>query len=220
MKKNVLAILAIATLSITACKKADTVETKDQVEATATPENSVKYNVAAGEAINWEGGKVSGDKHLGTLALKSGEISVDAGKVIGGTFEIDMNSINVTDITDAEMKAGLEGHLKGTEAGEEDHFFNVTKFPTAKFEITSVKEENGKQVVEGNLTLKDITKSIKFPATITVSDAEVSIVSDEFSVDRTQFGVNFNSGTLVKDLAADKIINDDIKLKVNVKATK
>ncbi|MDO4225643.1 MAG: hypothetical protein Q4C75_07105, partial [Bergeyella zoohelcum] len=67
MKKNVLAILAIATLSITACKKADTVETKDQVEATATPENSVKYNVAAGEAINWEGGKVSGDKHLGTL---------------------------------------------------------------------------------------------------------------------------------------------------------
>ena len=222
MKKNVLALVAFAALSLTACKKENTtVETTDAVETTTQTADAVTYNaVAADSKIDWVGGKVSGDQHTGTITLKEGQVFVTNNAVTGGKFTIDMNSIVVTDITDAEMKAGLEGHLKGATAENADHFFNVSKFPTAAFEITKVSEENGKQMVEGNLTIKEATHAIKFPATVTVTDADVTIASDEFEIDRTKFAVNYNSGSVVKDLAGDKVINDNIKLKISVKATK
>lgn len=222
MKKNVLALVAFAALSLTACKKENTtVETTDAVETTTQTADAVTYNaIAADSKIDWVGGKVSGDQHTGTIALKEGQVFVTNNAVTGGKFTIDMNSIVVTDITDAEMKAGLEGHLKGATAENADHFFNVSKFPTAAFEITKVSEENGKQMVEGNLTIKEATHAIKFPATVTVTDADVTIASDEFEIDRTKWAVNYNSGSVVKDLAGDKVINDNIKLKLAVKATK
>ena len=222
MKKNVLALVAFAALSLTACKKENTtVETTDAVETTTQTADAVTYNaVAADSKIDWVGGKVSGDQHTGTITLKEGQVFVTNNAVTGGKFTIDMNSIVVTDITDAEMKAGLEGHLKGATAENADHFFNVSKFPTAAFEITKVSEENGKQMVEGNLTIKEATHAIKFPATVTVTDADVTIASDEFEIDRTKWAVNYNSGSVVKDLAGDKVINDNIKLKLAVKATK
>lgn len=222
MKKNVLAIVALAALSLTACKKENTtVETNDAVETTEQTSDAVAYNVnAADSKLDWIGGKVSGDQHTGTIGLKDGQVFVTNNAVTGGKFTIDMNSIVVTDITDAEMKAGLEGHLKGATAENADHFFNVSKYPTSSFEITKVTEENGKQMIEGNLTIKETSHSIKFPATVTISDSEVVINSDEFEIDRTKWAVSYNSGSVVKDLAGDKIINDNIKLKVSLKATK
>ncbi len=222
MKKNVLAVVALAALSLTACKKEDkTVETTDAVETTAPAAEAIKYTAQAADTkIDWIGGKVTGDNHSGTIGLKEGEVFVKDGKVTNGKFVLDMNSITVTDLTNPEEKAGLEGHLKGATADKADHFFNATKYPISTFELTSVTEENGKQIVAGNLTIKDQTHAIKFPAAITVSDADVTIVSDEFEIDRTKWGVNFNSGSVMKDLAGDKVINDNIKIKLSVKATK
>lgn len=221
MKKNVLAVFAIAALSLTACKKESSVETGDAVETTTPSTEAVKYTAQAADSkIEWEGGKVSGGKHMGTINLTDGEVFVKDGKVTNGKFVIDMNSINVTDLTDDEEKAGLEGHLKGATDENADHFFNTKKYPNGTFEITNVTEENGKQMVEGNLTLKEVSHSIKFPATIAVTDNDVTVVSDAFNIDRTKWGVNFNSGSVVKDLAGDKVIKDEITIKLSVKATK
>ncbi len=221
MKKNVFALVALAALSLTACKKENTTVETDAVETTTQTADAVTYNANVAESkIDWVGGKVSGDNHTGTIALTDGQVFVTNNAVTGGKFTIDMNSIVVTDITDADKKAGLEGHLKGATAENADHFFNVSKFPTASFEITKVTEENGKQMVEGNLTIKEATHGIKFPAMVTVTDADVTIASDEFEIDRTKWAVNYNSGSVVKDLAGDKVINDNIKLKIAVKATK
>ena len=219
MKKNVLAVIALAALSFTACKKENTTVESTATEVTAEAEGT-KYNVAADKSnIDWTGGKVTGDKHTGTIGLKEGDVTVNEGKVVGGNFVIDMNTITVTDITDPEMKASLEGHLKGATAENSDHFFNTTQFPTGTFVITAVTEENGTQMVEGNLTIKDITNAVKFPATITVGENDVTIVTENFEIDRTKWGVNYNSGSIVKDLG-DKVINDNIVLKLNVSATK
>ncbi|VDH02782.1 YceI family protein [Bergeyella zoohelcum] len=214
-----LAVLAI-TFSVTSCNKpADTVETKEAtevVEGTSVEGANTFTADVANSKLEWKGGKVVGsDSHNGTISLKSGDVLVKDGAVVGGTFVIDMNTITVLDITDAEKKAGLEGHLKGADAENADHFFNVAQYPEGKFEITGVKDGN----VEGNLTLKGVTKSVSFPATVTVSENEVTIVSDKFNIDRTLWNVNFNNESLT-DVAKDKVISNAIEVKVDVKATK
>lgn len=229
MKKSILAAFALAALTLTSCKKETTTTeaSTTEVSTDATSENTTiegdSYTVQTADAkVNWEGGKVSGDKHMGTIAVKEGNLIVKDAKVVGGKFVLDMNTITATDIVnDDEKKGMLEGHLKGTGEPEgADHFFNVNQFPTSTFEITNVTEENGKQKIEGNLTIKDKTNPISFLATTKVDGDNVTLVSDEIVFDRTKFNVNYNSGTLIKDLAADKIIKDDIIIKVELSAKK
>lgn len=214
MKRIVLSLAIVAGLafSATSCKKS-AVDAQDVAEATA---EAVTFNVNTGDSeIVWEGSKVIGGSHNGTIALSSGEISVKDGVVEAGTFVIDMNSITVLDIEDAEKRGWLEGHLKGATEENADHFFNVAQFPEGKFEITSVADGR----VEGNLTLKGVTKNVTFPATITVTDNDVTIVAESFKIDRTQWGVNFNSESMT-DLAADSVISNNIVIKFVVKATR
>lgn len=81
----------------------------------------------------------------GTIVTKNADFS-DASI----EFSVDINSIN----TDNEMR---DNHLKG------DDFFSAAKFPKAVFKSTSFKKVSGnKYALEGNLTIKDVTKKIKF----------------------------------------------------------
>lgn|SRR5690554_1319667 len=216
MKKIVLSLVVVAGLafSATSCKK--TAEAKEaEVVAEATAE-AVTYNVNTAESIiEWKGSKIISGSHNGTIALSSGEVSVKDGVVEAGTFVIDMNSITVLDIEDAEKKGWLEGHLKGATEEQADHFFNTSVYPEGKFEITSVSEGN----IEGNLTLKGITKNVKFPVTVTVTDNEVTIAADAFNIDRTLWGVNYSNESMT-DVAKDNIISNNIEIKLTVKATK
>ena len=102
-------------------------------------------------------------------------------------FVIDMNSIVVTDLVAGDGKEDLEAHLKGTgdKAGE-DHFFNATKFPESKFEITGITSIEGKTTVNGNLTIKNITKPVSFPAKVTYEGDTMMLVSEAFMINRTQ----------------------------------
>lgn len=222
MKKNVLAIVALAALSLTACKKENAaVETNETAETTEQTTDAVSFKIDAGASkIDWIGSKLSGSQHTGTIALQGGEVFVTDNALTGGKFIVDMNTITVTDLTDAEMKGNLEAHLKGATAENADHFFNVSQFSTSSFEITNVAEENGNQMIEGNLTIKGTTHNIKFPANVSITANEVVLNSEEFEIDRTRWNVNYNSGSVIKDLAGDKVINDNIKLAVTVKAVK
>lgn len=220
MKKNVLTIVALAALSFTACKKGETTSTTTN-EATEQTADAVVYNVTtAASLINWEASKLAGGGHTGTISIEEGEVFTTDGVLTGGKFVIDMNSINVTDLTDPEMKGNLEAHLKGATEENADHFFNTSKYPTSTFEITNVVDNNENQIIEGNLTIKGTTHSIQFPAEVNITDTEVTINSEEFEIDRTLWNVNYNSGSVIKDLASDKVINDNIKLSVAIQVAK
>lgn len=101
-------------------------------------------------------------------------------QLVGGTFVLDMTSINATDLT-GEYQQKLNGHLKNGD------FFEVEKYPTATFKITGVKKNNDKvynSLVTGNLTVKGKTSTISFPAKITYANGTVSLASKKFSIDR------------------------------------
>jgi len=222
MKKYVLIFTASALVTFfIACQKdkaADAV-VKPAVETKAAPRAAKRYlaDVTA-SSLTWAGSKPTG-RHEGTIKLVDGKIFVKDSVIESGKFVLDMKSITVTDSIDAKQKQDLENHLKGLKEKSEDHFFNTTKYPTGLFEITGITTEKGKTMVEGNLTLKEISKNIKFPAVITVTDNIVTIVSDVFKIDRTLWNINFSSKSVFENLG-NGYINDDIELKISVIAVR
>lgn len=223
MKNKLTILMLCASLAFTVSCKKDNTENAETTEATEAAEASaeaVKYTVNTTEStIDWTGSKPTG-KHTGTINLAEGEFLVKNDSIESGKFVIDMNSITVTDLEAGNGKEDLEAHLKGL--GKEDtadHFFNVKKYPNGTFEITGITKEEGKTMVEGNLTLKETTKNIKFPATITVTPEAVTLVSENFKINRTLWNVNYSSKSIFDNLG-DKYVDDEIELKVNVKATK
>ena len=169
--------------------------------------------------IAWVGFKPAGT-HNGEIKIKSGKFNIENTTIVGGKFVADMSSISVLDLEGDERK-DLEQHLKGTNQGEEDHFFNVKKYPTAKFEINSVEKSGKKYLVNGALTIKGVTNDIEFLANYSFGEDPntMKFISDEFGIDRTKWNVKYMSKSVFDDLK-ERFIDDEIKLKVAFKAIK
>jgi len=165
----------------------------------------------AQSTINWVGKKVTG-QHSGTMKLKEGSLDIKKGALTGGSFVIDMTSLNVTDL-DGGGKVKLEGHLSS------DDFFGVATYPTASLKITDVKDTGaGTYDVTGDLTIKGITHPVMFSTLLSVNSLGASATA-KIVVDRTKYDVKYRSGKFF-DALGDKMIYDDFELNVNILATK
>ena len=208
--------LSFLVLAFTGCKeKAKEAETTTaEIVETVKKVTADNYTVNIAESsIAWKGFKPT-EFHNGTINLSEGRIEVTEGKVSGGTFTVDMNSIVVLDIP-AEKKgnAKLVAHLKN------EDFFDVEKYPSTTFTITKLEEKDSLTLISGNLKMKDATNNITFPAKVTTENGIVTLVSEAFTIDRTKWGVKYKSKSILGDLA-DKFIKDEIEFVVNVKAAK
>ncbi|WP_435261702.1 YceI family protein [Tenacibaculum sp. nBUS_03] len=214
MKKSILAIAFIA-LTVVSCKndkkKAATGEEVADVKKVENVINSYKANIVE-SVVAWKGNKPTGS-HNGVLKIQNGIFDIENGTLKAGEFTIDMNTITCTDIEARDDKEKLEGHLKASD------FFDVEKFPTAKFVIASSEKKDGKLHVTGNLTLKDVIKSITIPVTISEDGDSATLKSETFSVDRTEFGVTYSSKKFDAALK-DKFINDLMEISFDIKAKK
>ncbi|MGG8497965.1 YceI family protein [Tenacibaculum sp. TC6] len=214
MKKSILAIAFIALAAVSCKNDKNKVEAKEEVKEVQKVENvinSYKANVAESN-ITWKGSKPTGS-HNGVVSLQNGVFDIENGTVKAGEFTIDMTTISCSDLEAGNGKEKLEGHLKSAD------FFDVEKFPTAKFVVTSSEAKDGKVNITGNLTLKDVTKSITIPATIIEDGEFATLKSDTFSVDRTDFGVTYSSKKFDAALK-DKFINDLMEMSLDIKAKK
>lgn len=192
----------------------DKAKTGDAQEVSATTGDvSMKVDNVASK-IEWVGAKPTG-KHHGTIGISEGNLMLTDGNIVGGKFTIDMNSIVDVDLTSAEDNGKLVGHLKSPD------FFDAAKYPTAVFEITSSEAVSGNPDVThnitGNLTMKDITKSVTFPAWVSIEGNQLTASTPEFVIDRTQWNVQYGSKTIFDNLK-DKFINDEISLKISLSA--
>ena len=210
--KKILMTLATAALLIScgsdAVKTTD-VPAQDSTAVLANPKVAVtNFSVNTSESVlNWKGSTV-GKSHNGTVDVKNGSIEVSEGNIIGGDLIFDMTTITCLDLDSTSGKGKLESHLKNPD------FFNVDTFTTSKIVIKSISENN----VTAELTIKEVTKAITFPANIELTDTSVN-VNAKVIVNRTDFGVVYGSGNFF-ELAKDKAISDDIEFEVVVKASK
>ena len=180
---------------------------EDTNDATITAADAT-YNIKLDESsLVWTGREVSTSSHYGSINFTSGQFEIADGLISQGEFLVDMTSINVQDMTGGS-KERLEGHLRS------DDFFSVESFPTAHLYISSSEViSNGKWMVNGFLTIKDISHPVLFEMANTEDGWNANLVFD-----RSKYNVKFRSGTFFENLG-DKLIYDDIELKINLKTS-
>jgi polyisoprenoid-binding protein YceI len=176
-----------------------------------TPPATTRFIVDKNATVlEWTGKKLTGE-HKGRVAVSAGELITDGKTVKQGNFEIDLNALTVTDITDPDYNAKLVGHLKN------EDFFNVSAYPTASFVLSSVTSKGGDQYqLKGKLTVKGITKDIEFPAVIK-NDGKRLTAHAKIKVDRTQFNIRYGSASFFDNLG-DKAIDNEFELDLKLVA--
>jgi polyisoprenoid-binding protein YceI len=161
-------------------------------------------------SVEWTGKKLTGE-HYGNVALTKGELLFKDIKLSGGSFEIDMTSITCSDISDDKSNKRLVDHLKS------EDFFAVAKFPTAKFVITKADLTGTNNYnISGDLTIKGITHTITFPATVNIVSGVTSATAT-IVFDRSKYDIKFGSQSFFENLG-DKLVYDDVEMKINLVA--
>ena len=156
--------------------------------------------------VDWYAEKLTGH-HKGTVNISSGTVLVAGNKLLSGSFELDMRTITVTDLSGKD-KQTLEGNFRG------DYFFDAKHYPTASFEILSLSNADKSADIEGKLTMHGITKNIRFTADIN------KCTQDEFSADAKILINRQDWQVATSNMLYNTLIKPDLWLHVVIKATK
>ena len=154
--------------------------------------------------IKWTGKKVTGE-HWGYVKLKEGSFKLENNKIVSGSFKVDMTSVTDEDLEDEKWNDKLVGHLKSAD------FFNIEKYPVSTLKVVEGAQfKDGKAVVEGELTIKDITNPVSF-----IIEKSGNVYTTTLTVDRTKYNIRYGSGKFFDDLG-DNMIYDDFTLDVKI----
>jgi len=157
----------------------------------------VKSNIA------WKGSYLfQFSEHNGFVNFKKGQLYTKEGKIVGGSFIVDMTSISNKEYKE-NPDNGPVGHLKNAD------FFDVTVYPEASLELTKVTyfKNNNEHRFEGSLTIKGISNPIMIRA---FADATFKTIKTKFKIDRKDWGITYNSK--YKDSAISDAMEFDVFL--------
>lgn len=194
--KKTRSILAAAMLLIAAGVSAQT--TKWTVDPVHT---SIKFSVSHLVVSEVEGQfkKFDGTIEAPTADFNNSKIN----------FTVDVNSIN----TDNETR---DKHLKS------DDFFNAEKYPQMTFKDLSFKKGKGNNyTLEGNLTIRDVTKKVKFDVTYggTVVDPWGNTKAGfkaSTKINRKDFGLKWNNLMA----AGGAVVGDEVTIMLKLEFAK
>ncbi len=128
-------------------------------------------------------------KKLGLVTVK-GRVPGFTGTIHGGEHAVVEGTVDVSSITTFDETR--DGHLQSPE------FFDTQRYPELRFESTSVTGESDTLAVEGNLTIKGITKPVQLAGTYVGAAGDpwgnerigLELVG---TVDRADFGLVWNA---------------------------
>ncbi|WP_134089196.1 YceI family protein [Olivibacter sp. XZL3] len=222
MKTIIPAFALVLLLAACGGSTSDQAKTEEKKEAAASNGASYEIDTTATQ-VTWQATHKGGlAPRFGNIKVTGGSLSVDNGAVTAGDLELSLSGLQVdpTSVTeDGKKHTDLEGHLKSAD------FFDVEKHPTAKFVITSVAPYDSTQhksllpgatnLLSGNLTLKDSTLNITFPAQLSVAENEVTGKA-KFTIDRSAWGINYKTEGSPENWAISK----DVEIGFDLKAVK
>ncbi len=182
---------------------------KDNANAKAEPKFKVpatKNAIIESEAITWTGyGEIGGYSLTGKIKIKDASIELESDSIKKALILLDMLSLS-------HDNKDLENHLKG------EDFFEVVKYPTANFVTENIKYLNATSAIaKGKLTIKGIAKQVDIPLQIIANETS-KIIKGKFVIDRTQFGIKYNSKSFFGDLGDQAIKNNfDLVFEIGIK---
>ena len=126
----------------------------------------------------------------GDFSGLTGSIKFDPNNLAACDFDVSVDASTVD--TDVEAR---DNHLRKAE------YFDVSNYPKLSFKSTKITKTNkdGYLYMFGNLTIKGVSKDIKFPFTATPKDGGY-FFEGSFKLNRRDFGVGKNSISLSDDL--------------------
>jgi len=140
---------------------------------------------------------------------------VNDGRLILGSFSLDMRTLKNEDQEDQSLAALLVTHLSSGD------FFQVDAHPEALFETTHVATLPGHTPgsanydVEGQLTLRGVTRDLYFPATVErLDDGRLSLEA-HFDLDRTRWGARYGSGRFFEKLGMH-LVHDVVSIQLRL----
>ncbi len=179
----------------------------EHTEAPVASAEEVSVNVEDSKVL-WKGEVLGMHSHNGKLNLTDGKVMMDGNNVVGGSFVVDMTTIEALDdaYTEEEghTKADLIGHLNSPD------FFDVANHKTAKFEITSVEGTTA----TGTLTLRGKTGTEKVENITVSTENGITTATGTLTFDRKKYDVAFDHP--VKEV----VVSNDIELTVELVAAK
>lgn len=225
MKK--LTILAIsATLAVISCKESKTDQVTTNAEQEVAQEAGETFTVnTENSTIKWTGFHKGGLNPRFGILKTEGSLSAENGNLTAGSLTANISTLTTDPsavdpaISDGKTSVDLDGHLKSPD------FFDAEKYPTVKFEITKVEDlkdntaetavEGANKLISGNLTIKDKTVNVTFPAKVDVTEQQASIVS-KFTINRQDWGLTYGTDGDPKDW----MISQEVDLDLNIVANK
>jgi polyisoprenoid-binding protein YceI len=150
--------------------------------------------VAEDSTLDWTGYAAAGNySQSGTLHCSSGSMTITAGEITALELVVDMTSL-------AHENRELEKHLK------QKDFFHVKKYPKARLVFL---ERLGDKFM---FTLTILGKSRQIEVPVDPEKIEGGFVHrGRLIIDRTQFGIKYNSASYFQDLGS-YAIKDDFEL--------
>lgn len=219
MKQTVPFLILLVTLAACGGPSQDHAKTEEKKEAAATTGTAFAIDTAA-TSVQWRATHKGGfAPRFGEIKVTDGSLNVENGAVTGGSFKVNMNTLTTdpASVTEKDKKStDLDSHLKSPD------FFDAAKYPDAKFVITSIapydstKEKSllpgATNLISGNLTLKDSTLNITFPAQITVGEKDVT-ANAKFVIDRTAWGISYKTDGSPENWLISKEVEIGFRLK-------
>lgn len=196
MKKTLfLLLIAVALVSLPACSLFNS-RVVDE-EAKKLPENAASFTGTKTEVdpvnsyISFLGTKGSAVSHEGTFATYTVTITpdeTDAANLENAQIEVTIDVASMT--TDSDL---LTEHLSG------EDFFDIANYPEATFSSTEIVSKGGDQYeIKGDMTVKDVTKSVTLKAEITDEYASI-----KWNMMRYEFNVGAEGDAIDNKVALD-----------------
>jgi polyisoprenoid-binding protein YceI len=98
-----------------------------------------------------------------------------------------------------------------------DDFFDVAKYPMAKFQLTAAEPlppgtaGSPNYEISGRLTLKGVTDQVTFSAIVGQTEPETIVAQGHLEFDRTRWDVQYGSGKFFA-LRGKHLVNDLVQL--------
>jgi polyisoprenoid-binding protein YceI len=146
----------------------------------------------------------------GRFTKATAQVLVDDQDLTKSSVSVEIQAASV-DTDDAAR----DEHLRGSD------FFDVKKFPTIKFKSTKLVKVGKKYALSGDLTIRDVTKSVTLDATIsdlvkTPFNTQIRAVTLSGKIKRSDFGLKWNKVLDAGGLA----VGDEVTLDVTAEIVK